>query len=183
MKKHEDFCLKCGSKNIERFYKRGKLTFKCHGCKKTSFRVFTKDNSRLTKTKRGWKHFSVGAVINKGNRILLIAPSNYPFEYKFPAGHVDKDETPKEALGREIKEEIGLKVISYKLLYSEILENDPCSRGVNIHQWYLFEAKTKGKIKKSNEYLKLGWFSNKDIKKIKLNNVCRYWLKKVKFLQ
>ncbi len=182
MKNYKDFCLKCGGSKIKRFYKNGRLMFKCGNCNKVSVRIFTKDKTKMVKAKKGWKHFTVGAIIKKDNKILLIDPWNYPFKYKFPAGHIDKDETPKEALKREIKEEIGLKIVSCKLLFNEILENDPCSRGVDIHQWHLYEIKTRGKIKKSEEYLKIGWYSKEDVKSIKLNQVYKYWLKKIKFL-
>ncbi len=179
MTKNQDFCLKCGGSRIERFEKEKRLMFHCFDCGQISSRVLTFDDSRLVKTKKGYKHFSIGAIIQKRNRILIIFPHNFPFEYKFPSGHIKKGETPRKALYREVKEETGLNVVSAKLLFHEILDWDSCSRGVDIHEWYLFKVKVKGRIDKFNkEVIRFKWFLPKKIKNLKINKVYQYWLQK-----
>jgi len=64
-------------------------------------------------------HFVVNAAIWRNDRILLEKkPNGY---WKLPGGHLEKDETPEEALIREIKEELGctIKFIDYPQLFSE----------------------------------------------------------------
>ena len=179
MAKKQSFCLKCGGSHIEHFEKEKRLMFHCLDCGQISSRVLTFDDSKLAKTKKGYKHFSVGAIIKKRNRILLTFPHNFPFEYKFPSGHIKKGEPSKKALYREVKEETGLRVISSKLLFHEVLDWDPCSRGVDIHEWYLFEVEVKGKIDKSNkEVIRFKWSLPGEIKNLKINKVYQYWLQK-----
>ena len=52
-------------------------------------------------------HFSVGALIEKGGKFLLIDRNLHPFGFACVAGHVDEGELPEEALKREAKEESG----------------------------------------------------------------------------
>ena len=56
----------------------------------------------------------VGAVLIKDNKIILPKRSDtllkYPGFYEFPGGKVEKDETLKEALKRELCEELSIDV-------------------------------------------------------------------------
>jgi len=174
-----DICLNCGSEKVKRFRKNNRLLFQCLKCGKVSSRVFTFDDSKLTKTKNGYKHFSVGAIIRKENKVLLIKPWDFPFKYKFPSGHIKKGESPIKAVKRELKEEMGFLPVSWQLLFHEILDWDQCSRGIDIHEWYLFEIKVRGKALTSEEVLDYGWYSARQIKKLKMNKVYQYWLGKI----
>ena len=56
------------------------------------------------------KRMGVGALIfNNKDEILLVKPT-YKDHWSYVGGVVDENESPKEALIREIKEEIGLKI-------------------------------------------------------------------------
>jgi 8-oxo-dGTP pyrophosphatase MutT (NUDIX family) len=62
------------------------------------------------------KEFSAGAVIFKreGDKILfLVVYSNRNKIWGFPKGHLEPDETEKEAALREIGEEAGLKNLNF----------------------------------------------------------------------
>lgn len=50
----------------------------------------------------------VDAIIEVGNKIVLIERKNPPFGYAFPGGFVDYGETCEEAVVREVKEETCL---------------------------------------------------------------------------
>ncbi len=74
-------------------------------------------------------HAAVGIVIDKSNRILISKRPAHKIKggfWEFPGGKVESDETPKEALVRELKEEVGLTVLQaepFMQLYHEYSEH------------------------------------------------------------
>lgn len=131
-------------------------------------------------SKGGKMHYSVGAIIKKGNKYLLIDRRQYPLGFAGIAGHVDEGETPGQALIREVKEESGLDVKNFKLIHEEEVEWNKCIHKVRGHYWYLFECDVKGKPKRyKKEEKSIGWYSKKDIEKLELEHVWQYWFKKL----
>lgn len=129
-------------------------------------------------------HLSVGAVIrNYDGQILLIDRLKTPFGFACPAGHVDEGETPEIALLREVNEETGLIVVSYKKYdTSKLIDypQEPCSRGVKHHIWNLYEVEAEGElIFKEDEVKSIAWYSQDEIMVLKLESVWDYWLKKI----
>src|SRR5438034_9510417 len=54
---------------------------------------------------------TVGAlIVNKEGRILLTKSHKWFDKYTLPGGHIEVGETMKEAVIREVKEEVGLDV-------------------------------------------------------------------------
>lgn len=125
-------------------------------------------------------HYSVGALIRKRKKYLLIDRMIPPYGFAGPAGHIDEGETPEQALGREIKEETGLILEKYELAFEETLDWNICSKGINIHHWYLYKCETSGKPRLNpREAKSIGWYSTDEIKKLKLEPVWEYWFKKL----
>lgn len=125
-------------------------------------------------------HVSVGAIIKKGKKYLLLERKIKPFGFAPPAGHVDIGETPLNALIREVKEESGLDVYECKLLLNELKSFEKCVYGLNSHYWYIYECKTKGKLKiNSKEEKSINWYTLKEIKKLKLEKAWNYWFKEL----
>ena len=65
----------------------------------------------------GFVHFSdpkvaVGALVSDGRHVLLVrrAVPPRPGFWALPAGYMDGDELPEEALAREVAEETGLRI-------------------------------------------------------------------------
>lgn len=65
----------------------------------------------------GFVHFhdpkvAVGALVSDGQRVLLVRRSVPPRAgcWALPAGYMDGDELPEEALAREVAEEAGLRI-------------------------------------------------------------------------
>lgn len=128
-------------------------------------------------------HYSVGAIIKRNQKYLLIDRKNPPFGFAGLAGHIDEGESPEEALVREVKEESNLLVESYKLLFEEELDWNWCKEGVKIHYWYLFQCGTEGKVCiDRKEEKSIGWYSKEEIKHLSLEKVWRYWFKKLKIV-
>ncbi len=58
---------------------------------------------------------SIGFILNKEQKILLVKPSYYQF-WHLPGGFVDEHESPLQAISREIKEEINLNMEPERLM-------------------------------------------------------------------
>ena len=130
-------------------------------------------------------HQSAGAIIkDKEGRILIIERKFAPFGWAGPAGHIDEGESPEEAMKREVREEVGLEVKKFKLLYHETLDWNKCSRGITGHEWFLYKIlEWSGELKKEKSEVKnLKWVAPSELKKIKLEEAYQYWFKKLGYL-
>ncbi len=77
----------------------------------------------ILKDKRVYKRPSSRGIILKDDKILLLYIKKHD-DYSCPGGGLEKDETPREGLIREIKEETGannIKIISDYGIYNEII--------------------------------------------------------------
>lgn len=108
----------------------------------------------------------VGAVIeNENNEILCALRSpkmSLPNMWEFPGGKVEKDENLKQAIEREIKEELGCKV-----QYSDIF-ND------NTHEYDTFtvnlitvKCKLISGTPTASEHSKLIWLKRENLPSLK----------------
>ena len=63
---------------------------------------------------------AVRAIIQRDDSLLVMKRNKFGKEYyALVGGGIDLDETPEQALVREVKEESGLDVISQRLVYIE----------------------------------------------------------------
>lgn len=128
-------------------------------------------------------HYSVGALIEKDGKYLLIDRVNPPYGFAGIAGHIDEGETASVALIREVREESGLRVENYSLLFEEEIDWNVCVMGVNVHYWYLFKCEVSGEIKMyRKEEKSIGWYTKDQIKNLRLEPVWEYWFKKLKII-
>lgn len=128
-------------------------------------------------------HYSVGAVIKNEKKYILIDRKNPPLGYAGLAGHVDENETPEQALWREVKEESGLTVLETRLLFEEEVEDNRCKRGVNTHYWYLYECSVSGEVQwNPHETKSIGWYTKNEIRKLPLEPVWDYWFRKLQII-
>ncbi len=104
-------------------------------------------------------HTSVGMLVYKGAKLLLIERRNPPFGFAPPAGHVDGDISFEDAARRELKEEVGLNTTHISLIAEGRREN-PCKRVDGTwHYWKIYEVKAAGEIQRSLEATKQAhWF-------------------------
>jgi 8-oxo-dGTP pyrophosphatase MutT (NUDIX family) len=125
-------------------------------------------------------HFSVGALIEQDGKYLLIERAVPPLGFAGIAGHVDEGEDERQAVVREVKEEVGFEVRDPKLLFEEELDWNWCSKGVTSHYWHLFHCPVSGDLARSmRETKSAGWYSKEEIKNLTLEPVWEYWFKKL----
>ena len=128
-------------------------------------------------------HDSVGAVIRREGKFLLIDRAVPPFGFACVAGHIDEGELPEQALIREVEEEAGLRVTHSRLLAEEELDWNVCSRNVKHHHWYVFACETEGELRRSERETKsAGWYAPDEIRGLDLEPVWEYWLKTLRLI-
>jgi ADP-ribose pyrophosphatase YjhB (NUDIX family) len=128
-------------------------------------------------------HFSVGAVIERDGKYLLIERVVPPLGFAGVAGHVDGGENEQQAIVREIKEEVGLDAKNPEMLFQEELDWNWCSKGATSHYWYLFQCSVSGDLERSmRETKSAGWYSKEEIRRLKLEPAWEYWFKKLKII-
>lgn len=129
-------------------------------------------------------HYSVGALIKRNEKYLLIDRALPPYGWAGVAGHLGDGEHPDDAIIRKVKEEVGLDVIRSKILFKEEVDWNTCREGVDCHYWYLYSCETKGDILISPEGVKsYAWVSKKKIADLKLEPVWNYWFQKLRIIQ
>jgi len=128
-------------------------------------------------------HYSVGAIIKRDGKYLMIDRACPPYGFACVAGHIDDGEDADTAVIREVKEESGLEVITKKLLkQTEILWNT-CSKGITVHYWHVYECDVRGRVKRNEqETNEIGWHTPEKIKELPLEPVWEYWLKELKII-
>ena len=122
-------------------------------------------------------HYSVGAFIKSNDKYFLIDRVSVPLGFASVAGHVDNNEDFDSALVREVNEESGFNVVSYRLLFDEeVNQNNTCKKGVSVHHWRVYECNVSGKFKKNyRETKSTGWYSKEELKNLDLEPVWKYW--------
>lgn len=105
-------------------------------------------------------HTSVGILVYRSGRLLLIERKKPPYGFAPPSGHVDDRGSFEEAATAELLEEVGLATTGLALIREGRKEN-PCRRpGGTWHYWKIYRADTIGASRPSaSEVLSLFWSS------------------------
>ncbi|MEQ8524711.1 NUDIX domain-containing protein [Gracilimonas sp.] len=117
----------------------------------------------------GFKHISVNCVIEYNSKLLLIERANNPHRGKFCpiGGKLNAYEAPSEGLIREVNEETGINLKSFKL-FGIMVESSP-----NEHNWvnfiYYSSFKSLPELETMNTIEgRLNWVSWYDLENIPL---------------
>ncbi len=113
----------------------------------------------------------------------MINRVNIPLGWACVAGHIEKGESPEEALKCEVKEEVNLDLKKFNLLITEDVPWNNCKKHKG-HNWQVYEALEwigEEKINKK-EMFDMKWVKINELKKLKLEKVWKYWFKKLKIV-
>lgn len=112
-------------------------------------------------------HTSVGMLVWKDEKLLLIERAKFPFGFAIPAGHIDDDSSYEESAERELREEVGLEAKELKLVAGGRKEN-PCRREDGTwHYWKMYQTTVSGDINRSKDETKqAGWYTKDQIKEL-----------------
>ena len=74
----------------------------------------------------------VSVVLHQNDKVLMLQRANEPFKkfWVLPGGFMNINETPEEAIKREVKEETGLDIQVDGIVGAYRIDNDP--RGIHI---------------------------------------------------
>ncbi len=122
----------------------------------------------MRKNERGLLVLASAIVNNSQGMLLLLKRSNSNRSFKecwqLPEGKLEFGETPKEALERELQEEIGLSSFVSKLLFvsSAIMQTDKKIKYHSIRIVYKVEW-SGAKIKLSDDHSEYLWIKPKEV--------------------
>jgi 8-oxo-dGTP diphosphatase len=108
------------------------------------------------------------AVIKDGERYLLLKRSKdarvFPGVWDFPGGKNEPGENPQEALVRELKEEISLKIVSGPEIHTKEYKDERYH--LNFH-YFTPEIKS-GDLKLSSDHSEYKWLFEEETKNLEL---------------
>jgi ADP-ribose pyrophosphatase YjhB (NUDIX family) len=127
----------------------------CPTCKTTLRMTFIDGKNRLNCGNCGFTFWNnpkpvVSILIfNEKREVLMIRRADKVLRgyWCLPGGHMYYEESPQEALKREVKEETNLDIIIDSLLGAYQIDNDPRGNNVDI----IFVGESRGNIKLNQE--------------------------------
>ncbi len=101
---------------------------------------------------------ALGVVLNASSEVLLVRRKLQPYRgfWALPAGYQEIDETPSQAVVREIREESGVEARVLGLLDVLFVPDDP-RKPANVSVFLCQEG--GGRLSPGDEESEVGWFS------------------------
>jgi nucleoside triphosphatase len=124
---------------------------------------------------------TVGALIfNKKGELLLVKSHKWFDKFTIPGGHVELGEKMKDALKREVKEEVGLDVEDLELINTgeAIFTPDFAKKKHFIFLDFACKCKNDKITLDNNEIQSYVWVDPKEALKLNLNSFLRNTLEK-----
>jgi 8-oxo-dGTP diphosphatase len=100
----------------------------------------------------------VGAIIIKDKKLLLVSGENQNIRWT-PGGRFGDDETPEQALERELDEELGVKVKTAR--YFTTSDYTDSKTGIKAKSHFYF-VDIEGELKPASEIDEIHWYSKED---------------------
>lgn len=108
----------------------------------------------------------VAAIIKHDNKILCVqrGPSKYDYvseKWEFPGGKIEDDETPEEAIKREIFEELSLSIVDPEF-YTSVTHKYPDF----IIKLDFFDCSVASRDLKLTEHIDFDWLEPSEMKSL-----------------
>jgi len=171
------FCYKCGAPGVHVEVNLDGEVFVCETHGHRSARAYLFDGRAKYSFENGrLVHDVVGALIRRGSdearHTLLFLRRKFPFLYTIPAGHQEIGTDAAAEIQREVNEETGLTVTDAVLLWGEqLILEDACRRGADVHSWFVYEVTANGTPRLSDEGRIIGWYSDDEIRDLARQNL------------
>lgn len=107
---------------------------------------------------------SVVIMVRRGSRLLLTENYRYPIgkvQLEFPAGEIEKKETPFQAADREVYEETGIQIRCRQETYSFYPSNGLSDQKIHI----VFGEYVDGELNPQYEITRCYWMEEKKMKR------------------
>ena len=130
------------------------------------------------------RRFSAGGVVIKKERArpkVLLIKDSYG-RWTWAKGHIEKGESRKDTLVRELAEELGIEVVESDFLES-YEDKDPTYGRDYIHHIYIVQDWNGEPYNKNpREHDTIGWFAKEECRHLRMHGeVKRIILEKVEF--
>lgn len=124
---------------------------------------------------------------SKGEVLLVKKKVSTKNEWETPAGSIEGDESLKEALRREIREEVNLGIRNIEFVGIDEEEQDTFFQEGFVKRWKLifvnYRAKAKsGRLKAGDDAKEARWVAVKKLKRYKVTKITRRLLKKTRLM-
>ena len=128
-------------------------------------------------------HYTAGIIVECNKKYLLLERINPPPGFASPAGHIDEGENQKTAALRELEEETGINKKEIEFICEEEIPWNYC-KSAKAHYWYLYKTSINSEdvIIQKEEARSFGWYSAEELKDLKLEEIWRYWFKKLEII-
>ena len=113
------------------------------------------------------------AIIEYGGKVLVVRDHEDDAVWELPGGHININENTKQAIEREIKEELGVAIVAGQLIYSEQIIH----KGNGLPHLFLMFAATLTNPSQpfmvpSKEIAEVKWIDKKSIKELRVYEEC-----------
>lgn len=122
--------------------------------------------------------YVVAGAIIKDNKVFSAQRGNKgktAFKWEFPGGKIDPGETPKEALHRELIEELSINVRVNELITSIIDEYDDVILHIDTYRCELISG-----IPTLSEHIDMAWSTKEELDKLTFSPADKPTLDKIK---
>lgn len=111
---------------------------------------------------------SVGMLILRDERLLLIRRARVPYGWAPPAGHVDLGEDWARAATRELFEKTGLAANSLRLMHTQTYQNKCRRPGGDHHRWkvYQVDCPRGAPVRSPTETQDLKWVTRAELREL-----------------
>ena len=105
----------------------------------------------------------VGGLIIQEDKLLIAQRkknTDHPLKWEFPGGKIKQNESPEDALKRELKEELDIKINRFEFLIDYFYEYETPLKKIHL---FFYAIKTFQGLIQTNVHQNLKWIEIKDI--------------------